>query len=320
MDFSPFDWGPPQRKGNRRHHHVGQSDMLRPKRPNVMDEGERGFFVAEGLWDGVPRIYRDLRDALATNYPGHAFELGAFLRFGSWIGGDRDGNPFVTSSVTERTLLLQRRAAIQLHLSRSKELARLLNMSTRQVAASADLCSAVDAACQQSTELAERLRKYLPTEVYRRWMNVIQFRLEQTLDSLAEQPFGRPGPLCYGHAAELESDLQLMVASLRQHNGGRIVDCYLQDWLDRVHIFGLHMAALDVRQDSRVHNEVLTELFQTLQITDNYEQLPEADKQSLLARLLTDLPPAPSGDFSEATQETLALFQLLVKAVPPMAG
>lgn len=292
-----------------------QTDMLRPKRPGVIDEVERGLFVAQGLWDVLPRIYRDLREALAENYPGATFKIDRFLRFGSWIGGDRDGNPFVTAAVTEQTLSLQRRAAINLHLGRCKELSRLLNMSTRQVPASAALIAAVESACEQSTELAARIKRYLPNEVYRRWLNVIHFRLELTHKFVEERPFGDPGPLCYGHAAELEADVRLMVESLEQHHGARIVQCYLQDWLDRVQVFGLHMTALDVRQDSRVHNDVLTEIFKQLKLTDDYVNLPEGEKQALLAKLLQTLPPAPRGELSEAARETLALFDLLVKAV-----
>ncbi len=234
---------------------------------------------------------------------------------GQWIGGDRDGNPFVTAEVTEKTLVLQRITAVNLHLVRCKELARLLNMSTRQVPASTELVTAVETACQQSPVLAKRLARYLPTEVYRRWLNVIHCRLDATLSSLGETPFGAADTMCYGHGSELEADLQLMVDSLQDHRGVRIVQCYLQDWLDRVRVFGLHMTALDVRQDSRVHNDVLTELFQHLKITDNYLELAEGDKQALLAKLLQKLPAAPVGEFNELTRDTLALFQLLVKAV-----
>jgi phosphoenolpyruvate carboxylase len=180
-----------------------QTDLLRPKRPTVMDEVERGLFVAEELWNVVPRIYRDLRQALETNYPSQTFNVGRFLKFGSWIGGDRDGNPFVTAEVTEKTLVLQRRTALQLHLSQCKELSKLLNMSLRQVPASPELTHAVEEAAARSPMLAQRLSRYLPTEVYRRWLQILQFRLEYTLATLTEKPFGVPSALCYGHAREL---------------------------------------------------------------------------------------------------------------------
>jgi phosphoenolpyruvate carboxylase len=292
-----------------------QTDLLRPKRPNVMDEVERGLFVAEELWNVLPRIYRDLRQALEKNYPGQKFRVGRFLKFGSWIGGDRDGNPFVTAEITEKTLVLQRRTAIQLHLNRCKELAKLLNMSLRQVPASPELVKAVEEAAARSAMLAQRLARYLPTEVYRRWLHILQFRLEYTLATLSEKPFGAPNPLCYGHARELAADVQLMIDSLRANRGERIVDTYLLDWFDRVRVFGLHMAALDVRQDSRVHNDVLTELFANLKLAENYHELAEKDRQALLANLLATPPAAPTGELSEPTRETLALFHLLVTAV-----
>ncbi|HTN76223.1 MAG TPA: phosphoenolpyruvate carboxylase, partial [Pirellulaceae bacterium] len=291
-----------------------QTDLLRPKRPQVMDEVERGLFVAEELWNVVPRIYRDLREALTANYPEHTFQISRFLRFGSWIGGDRDGNPFVTAEITQQTLILLRKLAISLHHSRCVELAKVLNMSTRQVPASDELVAAVTEICQHEG-MAERFRRYLPTEIYRRWVRIIQYKLECTATGLDQQPFAPPGEHAYGHASELERDLRLMIDSLANHRGQRIVACYLQDWLDRLQVFGLHMAALDVRQDSRVHNEVLTEVLALAGVVENYGELPEAEKQTLLAKLLDKLPAWPSGELSEPTCETLALFQLLTKAV-----
>jgi phosphoenolpyruvate carboxylase len=159
------------------------------------------------------------------------------------------------------------------------------------------------------------MARYLATEVYRRWLHAIQFRLEHTLASLSEKPFGAPDPLCYAQAAELAADVQLMIDSLRANKGERIVDCYLLDWLDRVQVFGLHMAALDVRQDSRVHNDVLTELFAQFKLADNYGELAEKERQALLAKLLANPPGAPGGELSDMARETLSLFDLLVTAV-----
>jgi phosphoenolpyruvate carboxylase len=292
-----------------------QTDLLRPRRPQVMDEVERGLFVAEELWEIIPRIYRDLRQALEANYPGYEFNIGRFLRFGSWIGGDRDGNPFVTTEITEKTLGLLRQTAIERHLARCQELSKLLNMSVQQTPVSPALTEAVQAAATSGPEeLQRRLARYLPTEVYRRWIRTIQFKLEQTLERVSTQPFAPADEYSYGQASELVADLRLMVESLAQHAGERIVACYLQDWLDRARVFGLHMAALDVRQDSRVHVDVLTELLAHLKVTPDYAGLAEAERETLLAKLLAELPPWPQGKFSEATTDTLALFQLLAKA------
>ena len=91
-----------------------QTDSHRPERPTVLEEVERSLFVMQTLWNVVPRLYRELENGLERYYPGTEFHQPRFLHFGSWIGGDRDGNPFVTSDITEQTLGTLRRAALEL--------------------------------------------------------------------------------------------------------------------------------------------------------------------------------------------------------------
>ncbi|MEX0741894.1 MAG: phosphoenolpyruvate carboxylase, partial [Phycisphaeraceae bacterium] len=109
-----------------------ETDAIRDRRPTVIEEVRRGIFLAEGLWNVLPEIYRSLRNALAQTYPDHTFRVPAFLRFGSWIGGDRDGNAFVTADVTEQTFSLLRTAALERHIQACRDLTGVLSISARR--------------------------------------------------------------------------------------------------------------------------------------------------------------------------------------------
>ena len=123
-----------------------QTEFLRPQRPTVLEEVERGLSIMPRLWEVVPQVYQAMRRALAEHFPGHAFRLPVFLRFGSWMGGDRDGNPHVTAAVTEQTLCRLRNAAIDQHLAQAKRMYDYLTVSIDVTPSAAALSQRVDAA------------------------------------------------------------------------------------------------------------------------------------------------------------------------------
>lgn len=288
-----------------------QSDQMQPRRPEVLDEVKRGLAFYDSLWEVVPELYRELRQALAIDYPQVEMPPRPFLRFGSWIGGDRDGNPFVTADVTRQTLSLLRQAAIEGHLLRCREFVQLIAVSTRQVPVADTVARAVEEAANRWPDLRACFERVSPTETYRRWLTVIDYRLQQTLATGWETP----RQSAYRSAADLEGDVAMMAQSIAAGRGGRIVATYLDDWLVQIRTFGLHLAALDIRQDTRVHVEVLTEIFRALGAADDYSLLNEEQKQDLLSRTLESHLALPETGFSEQTADTLALFRLLVQAV-----
>lgn len=287
-----------------------QSDLTGAERPRVIDEVRRGLSFAARLWDVVPGIYREFVDALAASFPGESVAPERFLRFGSWIGGDRDGNPFVTAEVTAESLTLYRRAALGLHLERCCQMAQLLSMSSRQVPVAESLRRAVDESYQQYPELRPELDNVKPAEVYRRWLQVIAFRLRRTLQAA---PFTVPED-GYRFAGQLETDLRLLAESVAAGRGRRIVDFHLRDWLAQLQTFGLHLVAMDVRQEASVHVRVLTEIFQRLGLADDYAALPEEEKQSLLCRTMEQTWDLCEGDFGAMTAEMLSLVRLLARS------
>jgi phosphoenolpyruvate carboxylase len=283
-------------------------DLMRHNRPTVRQEVERGLFFVEGVWKIVPRIYRDLRVALDKYYPEVKADFRPFLKFSSWIGGDRDGNPFVTAAVTADTIQLLKKAALKSHIETSKELARSLTISTRNKAVSTVLQQKVLELVASSKEVQDRVIGVPEVEVYRRWLKIIGLKLEH---SLAEPK----GPLAYFKSDEMAADLALITDSLTQNNDQRVVETYIKEWQDQLTTFGLHFSSLDIRQDSRVHADVYAEMLNQIDPGKNYLELTELEKQAWLA----EHPPTFSGldlsKMSEMGLETINLFKLLAETI-----
>jgi len=289
-----------------------QVDPIRPQRPTVMHEVERGLFFFDGLWQILPLLRRQLREALALHYPGCKFRIPAWVRFSSWIGGDRDGNPFVTTDITAQALELLRRTAVERHLTACRQLSQLLVMSERQFAVDESLKQALASAISKRASLRQAAESVSEVEVYRRWLRVIEARLEATLAAAS-------GPLsdspAYHAAEELQADVQRLADSIGGHRGERIVAGQLQTWLDQIASFGLQAAALDIRQDSRVHVDVLAEIFKRLGLCADYRAADEPTRRALLLRGPTVGNELLQYGLSEITRETLGLFKLLVRTV-----
>ncbi|MBI3925770.1 MAG: phosphoenolpyruvate carboxylase [Armatimonadetes bacterium] len=286
-----------------------ETDLLRPRRPTVMEEVRRGLYFVSTLWDIVPLLFHDLRKALADAYPGEAIVAPGFLRFGSWIGGDRDGNPHVTCRVTARTLALLRRTALKRHLRSCRKVSWHLTQSAVRVQFLPRLEQDLAAALERWPVLVPRLKAISGSEVYRRWLGVVGWRLEQALREL---------PGAYEQPEELQRDLSLVRDSLLGHRGRRVVEWELQDWMVQLEVFGFHMARLDIRQESLYYHQVIAELLKATGGEADYlgRSLPE--RRPVLERLLDGIAPGElerAAEWTPPTAETLHLFRLLQQAV-----
>ena len=286
-----------------------QTDPHRPERPTVMEEVKRSLYAMGTLWEVVPRLYRDLGEGLARYFPGHGFAVPRFLHFGTWIGGDRDGHPHVTVEVTAATLATLRQAALDAHLEECRRVYGLLSMSDKRVKVSEGLAAALAAALTEWPQLASQLERISPHEVYRRFLRVVEWRLQQSMSSA---PFAELAQGAYGRAAALEQDVVLLQRSLEENGGGAVVG-EVADWLCRVRVFGLHMARLDVRQESGHYGQVVAELLARVGLCADYLGLDEAGKQEVLQRSLGHY--ESLDNLSDQARETTALFRLLTRAV-----
>ncbi|MGR5350276.1 phosphoenolpyruvate carboxylase [Vibrio mediterranei] len=265
------------------------SDVIRKQRPTPLDEAKWGFAVVENsLWDAVPEFLRELDERL-TGFLGEGLPIDARpVHFSSWMGGDRDGNPFVTHKVTREVMLLSRWKAAELYLKDFQELITELSMVK---------CN------DQVRELAGEQH-----EPYRAILKPVRKLLIDTLEVLEAQINHQdvPNKPILEDASQLWEPLMACYKSLRESGMAIIADGSLLDTLRRVKAFGVHLVRLDIRQESTRHSDVISELTRYLGLGD-YDQWSEQDKVSFLINELSSKRPLLPRDWepSEPVQEVL---------------
>jgi phosphoenolpyruvate carboxylase len=274
-----------------------QTDEVRLEKPLVTDEIRMGLdHYPMCLFETLPRLYAEIADSLRDVY-GIALEhneLPELLSFGSWIGGDRDGNPFVTPDSTREALRRARSAIVGHYIGELQRALDQLSPSYRQVPISEALRSRLAKYTTNIGEEHSRHARIAETELYRRFLNFVLIRLRQTRETV---PGGKP----YKTAGEFEADLSLVRESLCANRGRLLAELLIDPLLLKVRTFGLHLSALDVRQHAQLHAQALADL------------LP--DSSSSNAKLV-------AGGISPETadlQETLRAVAQLKKAYPAMA-
>lgn len=288
-----------------------QTAFIRGEKPTVMDEVARGLSITPRLLEVVPRVYDSLREALKTYYPGETFEIPEFLRFGSWMGGDRDGNPHVTAAVTRQTLRWLRQTAVEQHLNICKRMYDFLTISTKEVAIDPRITEKLAEYAGQYPEAAAAIDRVLPEEAYRRFIRLIEWRLQR---SLSESDAAQIQPGGYRAGSELVADIDLIRSSLSLHQGSLLADSEVCRWYDVARVFGLNLTRLDVRQDARRYREIMTEIFSTLGIIEGYGDLPEEKRCEILSKHIPWNKPIPTEKLGPLTIDTLELFELLHSA------
>lgn len=294
------------------------TDHSRTTQPTVTDEVRTGLYYFDiTLWDALPNVYDSLRKALSVHYPALS-QPQRFLTFGSWIGGDRDGNPNVTADVTAETLRLHRGLTVERHRAASRLLDRSLSVSDRLVDISDDLKTAVSDARDRSEHVAYLQTRY-PHEPYRLWAAILKADLAQaSRGDMVARLKGEANPdIRLRRMADLNKPLDLMDASLRESGLADLADTDLARLRDQAQVFGLHGARLDLRQYSDYNTAVLDELLQKTGLLSGFAELSPTERASALTELLSapipDLSNLP--DLSPEAEETLALFQVLARAV-----
>ncbi|MCK0506869.1 phosphoenolpyruvate carboxylase [Aromatoleum anaerobium] len=285
-----------------------QTRMLRPAKLSVVDEVANGlsYFDATFLRE-LPRLYANLEDQLASRDPALAgLELPAFLQIGSWIGGDRDGNPFVTADVLERALAMQAGAALGFYLDELHALGGRLSLALGLVTASDALLA-----------LAGRSPDHSPhrnDEPYRRAISGIYARLAATHRALlGTEPPRHPVAVAepYAKVAELADDLDVIHRSLVANGSAALARGQLRRLRRAVRVFGFHLAPIDLRQNSDVHERVVAELLATAEAGTDYAALDEPARVALLLEELATPRPlaSPHVRYSDETEGELAIFR-----------
>ena len=264
------------------------------------------------LWEVVPAIYQAMRQSLSREFPEHEFTVTRFLRFGSWVGGDRDGHPYVTWQITEQTLILLRNTAIDRHLDWCKKLYDFLSISGRDVVPEGLLTDAVAQAERRWPDFASTLTRVPPHEVYRQWVKLIEWRLRQSRCTAMAEPLLEGA---YRDGQELEQDLRAMMTGLQARHGQSALSTEARRWFDLTRVFGLHLTSLDVRQDANRYREVMTDLFQISGECSDFAALEEQERQALLLKTIGRFKEFDEERLAPLTRETLGLFQMLRQAL-----
>ncbi len=239
-----------------------------PVRPTVEDEREHvGFYLVQVLYRVIPVLYESLQQALLDTY-GQELPLPRLLRFGTWVGGDMDGNPNVDAGTIRNTLDAQRQAVLGRYQKDLLQLASLLSQSTERVAVSDELQARVDHYKALLPKVTSRPRHAdMP---YRLLNDRMRARVQATMDD-AEGAYASP--------QELTDDIELILRSLHENKGDHAGGFAVRRLLWRVRTFGFHLARLDVRQESSVHGRALAS------VLDGQEAWDAADAVTRAARL-----------------------------------
>jgi phosphoenolpyruvate carboxylase len=233
-----------------------QTDEVRLKKPTVRDEIHMGLdYFPMVLFETIPRLYAELEESLADLYgakPGEA-RLPELLHFGSWIGGDRDGNPYVTAASTRDALRIARHLIIDHYVSEVTRLVGQLSMSLRRIGVSEPLSERVRVYETTLGEEHSRWKRITEVEVYRHFLDFVAARLRFSRDSSTHAH-------AYASATEFESDLLVMRESLCTNRGERLVELLIDPLVRKVRTFGFHLHRLDIRQHSRALTQAVSDL------------------------------------------------------------
>lgn len=293
-----------------------QTDEVRRMKPTVEDEIRNGiYYFRQSLFDAVPSVYRYMDRALARHYPDDNIETPTFLTFGSWIGGDRDGNPFVTHNTTIHALLLQSRGVLYEYEKRVFDLSSKLTHSRY-------LCDISQQVINRATivdaDLIKKVFKKRPErfkdEPYRRFLYLILGKLRETLAHIEAQLNDEhidKSPFAYTSEQQFLEDLELIYNSLCAHGDKNVADEELLDLIRLVKTFGFYLMRLDIRQESTVHTEAVADLLQHLNI--DYNALPEEERMKVLAEQVTSATIIDTQHLQLApmTNEVLKVFHVM---------
>ena len=278
-----------------------QTDELRVRRPEVRQEVERTLlFFEEPLISATLEAYREFEDELSRQYPEDTPSLGRVLQFGSWVGGDQDGNPFVGPEMITAALGLHRGVILKRHIASVLWLADHMSQSTRMIPVSAGLRRSVERDEELMPEVAERFGDVDPNEVYRRKLLFMAERLGRALDPHASTA-------AYAAAGEFLRDLSTVRDSLLENGGERVAERGLRDVIRQAEVFGFHLAKLDVRQESTTVVKAVAELVSAA-AGEDLLGMDEAERAELLRRLLTD-PELRLPEPKNASQESRKVFE-----------
>ena len=283
-----------------------QSNELHDKKPTVPDEVDSGlYYFDQTLFDVLPDVHRELEISLRRHFPDRSWQVPNFLRFGSWIGGDRDGNPFVRHDLTWKTLKTQRSLVIKKYVEAIDYLIDRYSYCGTRVKLTKELLDLADEYEKFYLDYDEKWPVY--SEGYRRVLVGIKSRLLCTDKDFSDG---------FKSVDELLNDVLVIRESLKNHLPSQDELRRINRFIRQIKIFGFHLASLEIRNHSGEHESALTEIFSKVNIVANYSSLAENEKITALTNALQD--PRPmllSGQsYSDETREVINTFKTIKQA------
>ncbi|MEM5401246.1 phosphoenolpyruvate carboxylase [Paraburkholderia unamae] len=290
-----------------------QTRMLRDSRLTVGDEIENALsYYHTTFLTEIPALYSEIETQLKEH--GLSARLPAFFQMGSWIGGDRDGNPNVTAATLEEASERQAQVILQHYLDEVHRLGAELSVSNLLAGASEELQALAEASPDQSPHRVDEPYRRALIGVYTRLAASARVRLGEGV--VAVRSAGRnAAPVRakpYADADEFSRDLHILMDSLAEHHGASLATTRLAPLMRAVDVFGFHLASIDLRQSSDIHEAVITELLARAGVEADYAALSEEDKQIVLLAQLADPRTlrSPYLDYSELLKSELGVLEM----------
>ncbi len=296
-----------------------RTSEVRHNKPSVEDEVRYGlFYFHASLFEAIPTVYRYFERAARKVYGRGEITIPTILKFGSWIGGDRDGNPFVTPAVTRNAIRLHMQETLEEYQRRVINLRSVLTHDLEYVTPSNAFSESLEKDETTLKKLAFKKRqKLFKTEPYRRKLHFMAYRLNANLKTIQSRLKSKPCDLpeyAFQNVADFLNELYLIRTSLESHNDDDIAKRELKDLIRLVETCGFSLYELDIRQESTVHTNAVTEVLKQFTPDVDYTKLAEKERVKLLTQLIRrkDLPSANPTSLSDMAVETLELFQTMV--------
>ena len=292
-----------------------RTDEVRLRKPTVLDEVENGlYYFRTSLFRAIPEVYRDLEKAIKRVYHTDNVKVPSFIRFGSWIGGDRDGNPFVTPDITREAVYMHAETALHEYMRRAQKLSTLLTHSSGLTTPSNEFLSSLKEDEKYLQGAFEDTTQDFAKEPYRRKLKIIRYRLKERLNVIKQLKNKNEirSPHAYKSEKELLNDLYLIKDSLISDNDKILNDFGLNDFIRLVETFGFYLVNLDIREESTNHTNAISEILKNHDNTD-YDQLDESSRISSLENVikseltLDDIYPS----LSDETKKVLDVFTVM---------
>jgi phosphoenolpyruvate carboxylase len=297
-----------------------KTDEVRTQKPEVRDEIKNGlFYFRESLFSAIPQTYRKMEKAIRRIYGADAeIRIPNFFKFGSWIGGDRDGNPFVSPETTALAVRLQHREILREYIRRITGLSHFLTHSSLLCEPNEAFISGLERDEAAHPEAFSDKPERFGTEPYRRKLYIMRHRLRENLRLVEAQMTGNDTVSVHGpYRTELEfsADLNQIYQSLLSHDDANIANGDLRDLMWLAETFGFYLVNLDVRQESSRHTEAVAELLANQNEAIDYNALNEQQRLSVLGDLIgrSDLLNVDRTALSGPTLQTLDVFDVMAR-------